>query len=165
MGWEGAVISSVVPELDSVISRAVWNAFRLKVLKIAPDMLLPIKNQYHPAHVVGADRLMNAVAVVHEFGTPVMVVDFGTAITVDVVSKQKSYLGGAILPGLSLAADALAHNTSLLHRVELRVPRKALGRNTEESLRAGVLLGAAGAVSLVIKKIRKEIFGSTDKDD
>lgn len=155
--WKGAVLSSVVPELDSVIAQAIFAVFHLKVLKIAPDMSLPVKNQYHPAHVVGADRLMNAVAAVHEFGAPVMVADFGTAITVDVVSKHKAYLGGAILPGLSLAADVLAHNTSLLHRVELRRPRTALGRDTEESLRAGVLLGAAGAVSLLIKEIRKEM--------
>jgi type III pantothenate kinase len=155
--WEGAVLASVVPELDSVIAKAVFDAFNIKVLKISPDMPLPIKNQYRPTHVVGADRLMNAVAAVEEFGAPVMVVDFGTAITVDVVSKQKVYLGGAILPGLSLAADALAQNTSLLHRVELRAPRMALGRDTEESLRAGVLLGAAGAVSLIVKRIRKEM--------
>jgi len=157
--WKGVVFSSVVPELDSVIQEAVYNTFDQPVLKISPEMPLPIKNQYHPPHVVGADRLVNAIAAVREFGAPVIIVDFGTAITVDAVSRQKKYLGGAILPGLSLAADALAQSTSLLHRVELQSPRAALGRNTDESLRSGVLLGAAGAVSLLIKKMRQEIGG------
>ncbi|MCD4813355.1 type III pantothenate kinase [bacterium] len=155
--WEGVIIASVVPELDSVMIQAAQHAFGAPVEVVQSTTPLSVTNKYNPPEVVGADRLVNAVAAVQLFGAPVIIVDFGTAITVDVVSEKKEYLGGAILPGLTLSADALARGTSLLHRVELKSGAHALGRNTEESLRSGIILGAAGAVSLLITQMKKEI--------
>ncbi len=155
--WEGAVLSSVVPELDNGITTAVRESFGLALLNISPEMSLPVKNGYHPPGDVGPDRLMNAVAAGEEFGTPVIIVDFGTAITIDAVNARRVYRGGAIMPGLSLSADALARGTSLLPRVELTPSVQALGRTTEKSLQAGIFLGAAGAINHLVKKIKKEL--------
>lgn len=157
--WEGVVLASVVPEMDGPLTEAVRHHLGVPVLTVGPAMPLPIRNAYRPPEAVGADRLMNAVAAVHEFGAPVLVVDFGTATTVDAVARGGVYQGGAILPGLLLSADALARGTALLPRVELRSPAPALGRNTEESLRAGILLGAAGAVERIIRDIQRRWGG------
>lgn len=153
--WEGVALASVVPDLDRPLTEAVKRVLGVSVLAVAPTMPLPIRNAYRPPEVVGADRLMDAVAAVHEFGAPVLVVDFGTATTVDAVARGRVYQGGAILPGLLLSADALARGTALLPRVELRPPARALGRNTEESLRSGILLGAAGAVERIVRDIQR----------
>ncbi|MEW6515687.1 MAG: type III pantothenate kinase [candidate division FCPU426 bacterium] len=153
--WEGVVIASVVPEMDLPLTEAVQRQLRVPVLSVTPDMPLPIRNAYRPPEAVGADRLMNAVAAVNEFGAPVLIVDFGTATTIDAVARGRVYQGGAIMPGLLLSADALSRGTALLPRVELRPPSQALGRNTEESLQSGILLGAAGAVSKIVADIRR----------
>lgn len=155
--WAGVVMSSVVPELDSVMARAATNTFAVPVLTVTPEMKLPIKNGYTMPHNVGADRLVAAVAAVEEFKAPVIIVDFGTAITVDAVSDKKVYLGGAILPGLILSAEALSRGTSLLPRIEIKTPESPLGQDTEESIRSGVIFGAAGSVDYLVKKMKKEI--------
>ncbi len=155
--WSGVVISSVVPELDTVMVQAATNIFNAPILVVTPEMELPVKNGYSVPHNVGADRLVAAIAAIDEFKAPVIIVDFGTAITVDAVSAKKVYLGGAILPGLILSAEALSRGTSLLPRIELKTPEKPLGQDTEESVRSGIIFGAAGSVDYLVKKMKKEI--------
>lgn len=155
--WEGIVLASVVPELDTVMEQAARNTLKVPVLTVTPDLELPIKNGYEPVQSVGADRLMSAVAAVAEFGAPVVIVDFGTATTIDMVSPDKLYLGGSIMPGLSLSAEALAQGTSLLHRIDLKSPANCYGRNTEESIRSGIIFGAAGAVNYIVIKMKKQL--------
>lgn len=157
----GVVIASVVPKLDAAMISAAHSCFGAPVSMISPEMSLPVKNVYRPPGAVGTDRLMNAVAAIYEFGSPVIVVDLGTAITVEVVARGNKYQGGAILPGLMLSVEALAQGTALLPRVELKKPGRALGRNTEESLRSGIILGAAGAIARLVKQIKKEIGEKT----
>lgn len=155
--WEGGVISSVVPELDANMELAAAQVLQVPVLTIKANTPLPIKNAYHAPQNVGADRLMSAVAAVAGYGAPVIIVDFGTATTIDVVGPDRAYRGGAILPGILLSAEALAKGTSLLPRVELKMPHHAFGRDTEESMRCGILLGAAGAVEYLVQMIKSEI--------
>ncbi len=155
--WEGVVISSVVPELDANMALAARQVLKVSVLTIKSNLPLPIKNHYHAPHNVGADRLMSAVAAVEAYGAPVIMVDFGTATTIDVVGADRAYLGGAIMPGVLLSAEALAKGTSLLPRVELKMPQDAFGRDTDESMRCGILLGAAGAVEYLVQHIKTQI--------
>jgi len=157
--WEGAMLASVVPDLDEALISAVRTVFKTEVLRITPALHLPVKNGYRKPAAVGADRLAAAVAAVAEFGAPVLVVDFGTAITVDAVSARGVYLGGAIFPGLRMAARALARDTALLPPIEIKPRRglRPLGRTTQESLEAGIVLGAAGAVTFLVENINKEI--------
>lgn len=159
--WTGVAIASVVPVLDRVATQAASECFQAPVLLLSPEMRLPVKNGYRPPAAVGMDRLVNAVAARAEFGAPVIVADFGTATTVDAVSARNIYLGGAILPGMHLAADALARRTALLPRVDIQSAGRALGRTTEESLRSGIVLGAAGAVSFLIAGIQRELGART----
>jgi len=159
--WEGVVLASVVPDLDRALTAAAAAVFRTQVLRVTATMPLPVQNGYGAPRAVGSDRLVAAVAAVAEFGAPVIMVDFGTAVTVDAVSRDRRYLGGAILPGLELAADALAERTALLPRLRfsgapLRRPQ-ALGRFTRDSLEAGLRLGMAGAVSALIAGLRRVV--------
>jgi type III pantothenate kinase len=157
--WEGVVYASVVPAVDAALFAALRGFFKVPVLKVTPRLPLPVQNGYRTPGAVGADRLLAAVAAKEEFGAPVIVVDFGTAITVEAVSRDGVYLGGAILPGLRLAAEALERGTALLPRLtfDRRRPVRAWGRMTRESLESGLVLGAAGAVSRLVAAVRKQL--------
>ncbi len=159
--WAGAVFASVVPSLDRPLRAAVRSICRTEVLQVTARTPLPVRNAYGTPRTVGADRLAAAVAAVAEFGAPVIVVDFGTAITVDAVSPRREYLGGAILPGVDLAANTLAAHTALLPRLDLSGPPRrrisALGRTTQDSLEAGLRLGTAAAVRALISGLRRAL--------
>src|SRR5262249_36598668 len=116
---------------------------------------LPIR--YHDPSVVGPDRLANAVAARALYGTPAVVVDLGTATTFDVVGRGGDYVGGAIAPGVITSSEELFRRAPRLSRVELEMPSRAIGRNTQESLQAGILLGAAGMVDALVRRITREL--------
>jgi len=154
-----SVVCSVAPSLT-----AQWLA-ALEALCGRPPVevggataRLPIR--YHDPGSVGADRLANAVAAKRIYGTPAIVVDLGTATTFDCVSRQGAYLGGAIMPGVVTSAEELFRRAARIPKVELRPPRRALGRTTEEALRAGVLWGAAGAVDALVRRLALEMQGT-----
>jgi type III pantothenate kinase len=161
--WEGVALASVVPEVDAALMSALRRLLSLPVLRVHAGMKLPLTNSYRVPSAVGADRLVNAIAAVTEFSAPVLIVDFGTAITIDAVSAQRAYLGGAILPGLGLAAQALAQGTALLPKLDIKPIKKipALGRDTQQSLTAGIVLGAAGAVTHLVHSMRLELGKGT----
>jgi len=119
---------------------------------------LPIR--YHDKTAVGADRIANAIAAKRYYGTPAIVVDLGTATTFDCISKGGAYLGGAIAPGVMTSAEELFRRAARIPRVELRRPNRALGRTTEEALRAGVLWGSAGQVDALVRRLALEIKGT-----
>ena len=155
---EKVVICSVVP--------ASLRQLRadLKIIPGSPEVLLigkqikvPLKNRYRYPRQVGQDRLVNAFAGVISYGKPLIVVDSGTAITFDVVSKKGEYLGGVILPGLELSFDSLYNKTALLSRLKLRAPRELIGRDTKESILSGVIHGFAAAIDELVSRIKKEI--------
>ncbi len=156
----GAVLCSVVPRLTPAWSEALERATGRAPLEVTAGLvreLLPIR--YHDPGAVGADRIANALAARELYGTPAIVVDLGTATTFDCVSADGAYLGGAIAPGVGTSAEELFRRAARVPRVELRRPERALGRTTEESLRAGVLWGAAGQVDALVRCLAGEMKG------
>ncbi|MGA9116095.1 MAG: type III pantothenate kinase [Bacteroidota bacterium] len=150
-------VSSVVPSAAAGLEGVCGRLFGVRPLFIHADMELGIAIRYTPRAALGPDRLCNAVAGFSRFGGPLIVVDLGTAITFDVVDADGSFLGGAIAPGPWSAAAALHGKTALLPEVELRMPDQAIGRSTEEGMRAGIVFGCADAVDGMIRRIRREL--------
>lgn len=152
--FDHAVLSSVVPSRNAVI-RAVLGREPLLIDHAAP---LGIGVEYpHPARI-GADRLANAVACAALYGKPAIVVDFGTAVTFDVVSAAGNYVGGVIAPGLSAMTEYLHARTALLPRIQLAEPRRAVGKSTREAMLAGAVYGYRGLIAEIIRRIREEAF-------
>jgi type III pantothenate kinase len=158
-GGAGAVLCSVVPSLTLPWAAALerWSG-RPPVEVSAETAALAIR--YRDRSAVGADRIANAIAARAFYGTPAIVVDLGTATTFDCVSREGAYLGGAISPGVATSAEELFRRAARLPRVELCTPQRALGRTTEESLRAGVLWGAAGSVDALVRRLGAEMKGT-----
>jgi type III pantothenate kinase len=109
---------------------------------------------------VGADRVVNAVGALHLYGGPAIVIDIGTAITFDVISKEGDYIGGAIAPGIAIATDALFNRTAALPRVELIHPKKAIGTNTVSAMESGIVFGYVGLIEGIVSRIRAEMDGT-----
>ena len=116
----------------------------------------PIKIGLTHPEEVGADRIVNAVAAVEKYGTPLIIVDFGTATTFDYVSKRKIYKGGCIAPGIAVSNEALYQKASKLPRVEIKNPKRIIGRNTIESIQAGIYYGYVGMVDEIVRQMQKE---------
>ncbi len=157
-----AAISSVVPS-----SVPILNAFCEKYLGLTPlwissdsvKKLMPIL--YNNPNEVGADRIVNAVAAFHKYKTALIIIDFGTATTFDVISEKGEYLGGAIVPGIMISAEALFQKASKLARVEIfQTPEKVIGKDTIESIKSGIIYGTASMVDGMIEKMIKEMGAS-----
>ena len=152
-----ACICSVVPPLTGLFEEVCRRYFAVAPLLVTPQIDLGMPVRYDNPRDVGADRIVDAVAAVRLYGAPAIVVDLGTATVFDAVSRAGEYLGGAIAPGINLAADALYYNTSQLRRVELVAPPAAVGRNTTASLQSGIVLGYAGLVTAMVQRFKDEI--------
>jgi type III pantothenate kinase len=159
-GGSGAVLCSVVPALTPGWMAALERVSGSSPVEVSADTARDLPIRYHDRTAVGADRIANAVAARALYGTPAIVVDLGTATTFDCVSKSGAYLGGVIAPGVGTSSEELFRRAARLPRVELRKPERALGRTTEESLRAGVLWGAAGQVDALVRRIAIEMKGT-----
>jgi type III pantothenate kinase len=155
----GVVIASVVPPLDAALREAVRKYLGKKPLVVSSRIKLGIKNLYKKPEEVGADRLVNAVAVHSLFKAAVIVVDFGTATTFDCVSSRGDYLGGVIAPGLEMAADALASRTAKLPKVTFEIPARALGKTTVDSIESGLFWGYVGLVDKILIQLKREMGG------
>jgi type III pantothenate kinase len=153
---QGSVVCSVVPALTASFLTALEALLGVQPVVVGPDADLGIAIDYRDPREVGPDRLANAVGVLDLVDGAAIVVDFGTATTFDVVSADRRYLGGAIAPGLLTSAESLVRKAALLRGVALEPPGAAIGRSTEESLRAGVLFGAAGQVDEIVRRIVEE---------
>jgi len=156
----GAVLCSVAPQLTLAWAAALERSTGAPPVEITAATARSLPIRYHDRSAVGADRIANAVAARGLYGTPAIVVDLGTATTFDCVSREGAYLGGAIAPGVVTSAEELFRRAARLARVELRRPERALGRTTEESLRAGVLWGAAGQVDALVRRLALEMRGT-----
>ncbi len=152
----GAAVCSVVPALTGVWVATVEQLCRVDAIVVGPDLDLGISIDYRDPTDVGPDRLANAVGVLELVGGPAIVVDFGTATTFDVISGDRQYLGGAIAPGLLTSVENLFRKASLLHGVALDPPTTAIGKSTEESLRAGIIYGVVGQVDEIVRRICAE---------
>ncbi len=143
-------ISSVVPDVTQIFTRLSQRYFQRLPLVVSHALDLGIRIDYYPPSSVGADRLCNAVSGYERFGGPLIIVDFGTATTFDVISKDGTYLGGAIAPGVETTAWGLAERASKLPRIQLTYPQSVIGKSTEESMQAGILLGSVKMVDGLI---------------
>jgi type III pantothenate kinase len=149
------VVCSVVPKKNALV-RSV--AKGTKILWVTPKIKLGVGIDYPNPKKIGADRLANAAAVAALYGCPAIVVDFGTAVTFDIVSAQRKYIGGVIAPGLESMTNFLYQRTALLPKLSLKEPRSAIGRSTIEAMRAGAVIGYRGLVREIIARIKAERF-------
>lgn len=156
----GVAISSVVPEMTAVYGHASRQRLDLEPLIISAKTVPWLKILYKNPAQVGADRLCNAVAAFEKFGGPLVIIDFGTATTFDVVAENGDYLGGIIGPGLETATASLHHQAAKLPKVDLAFPQTVIGRSTEKSIQSGVLFGAIEMVEGLVRRICEEISGN-----
>lgn len=152
-----AIVSSVVPPLTPAFEQAISERWRITPLIIGPGVKTGVPIRYENPKEVGADRVVNAVAGIKHYGAPLICIDFGTATTFDAISDAGEYLGGAILPGIMISLDALFIRAAKLPRVELVTPKRAIGRNTVESMQSGIVYGVIGQVNQLVKEFKKEL--------
>ena len=150
------VVSSVVPAKNSTISKAAKK--KAKVLWLDWKLNLGVGIDYPKPKSIGADRLANAAAVAELYGSPAVVVDFGTAVTFDIVSERRTYVGGVIAPGLEAMTNFLYQRTALLPRISLKEPRNAVGKSTLEAMLSGAVFGYRGLVKEILARIKAEQF-------
>ena len=154
---KGAVLCSVVPRATPFVRktvRAIWN---LNVLELTPKTSRGVGIDYPKPETIGPDRLASAVAARHHFGTPVVIVDFGTAVTFDVVNRAGNYIGGIITPGLAAMTDYLHEKTALLPRIKIREVRSVVGKSTEQAMLIGAVHGYRGLVRELIGELKREL--------
>lgn len=153
----GVGISSVVPDLTETFASLARKYFRVEPVIVSTALDLGFRVRYADPAMVGADRLCNAIAGFKKYGGPLVVIDFGTATTFDVVSEAGDYLGGVIALGLESMASELHRRAAKLPKIELRFPQSVIGRDTEASMQAGVMFGTVDAVEGTIRRISAEL--------
>jgi type III pantothenate kinase len=153
----GICMASVVPPLTGKIIEACRQYLYKEPLVVDAGVKTGVRVRYEDPRAVGADRIVDAVAVLSLYGTPACVVDFGTATTFDAIAENGDYLGGAIAPGIGIAAEALFQRTAKLPRVDLQKPPSVIGRNTVHSMQSGLLYGYVGLVEGMVARFRQEL--------
>lgn len=154
---DSAILSSVVPPLDVPICEAIKTYMGVDCLRVDAFIDTGMEIRYAAPREVGADRIVNAVGGKYKYGAPLIVADYGTAITFDVVSPDGAYLGGVIAPGLVSGIEALFGRTAKLPQVGVELPPSVIGRNTNESIQSGILFGNAGLTDHLVERIRREL--------
>ncbi|MGH9407149.1 MAG: type III pantothenate kinase [Terriglobia bacterium] len=157
------MVASVVPPLNALIEEMAAKYFHVSPVFLEPGTRTGMAIHYDSPQDVGADRIANSVAAYEKLGGPCIVVDFGTAVTFDVVSANGEYLGGVIAPGLGVSAEALFQRAARLPRVELREPESVIGSNTVGSMQSGLFYGAVGLVDGILDRILATV-GKDGKD-
>lgn len=156
------VIASVVPPLTRAFVELSQRYMHLEPLVVTARVNLGIKVEVDTPDLVGADRIVNAAAVHRLYGGPAIVVDFGTATTFDVISREGNYIGGSIAPGIGISLDALVGRTSQLYRVPLEPPPSPVGRNTTEAIQSGLFLGYVAMIEGLVERLRRAMPGGQD---
>jgi type III pantothenate kinase len=154
---DDAIICSVVPKVTNILKEDLQKLLGKRPYIIGKDIKVALKNLYRNPKQVGQDRLVNAYAGIKFYGYPLIAIDFGTAITIDLVSKNKEYLGGMILPGLGISLDALRQRTALLPKIKLEKPKEFIGRDTKNSILSGLIYGFAALADGLTRKIKNGI--------
>jgi type III pantothenate kinase len=161
----GVIIASVVPPLTPPAQEMIVRSFGLTALTVEPGLDIGMSILYENPAEVGADRLMNSIAAFERWGRdarrPMVIVDFGTATTLDAVSSRGEYLGGAICPGVQISADALFQRAARLPRIDVRKPSSVLGRNTVGAMQAGLFWGYVAMVEGLVRRMDTELGGNT----
>jgi type III pantothenate kinase len=154
---DGAVLCSVVPRATPLVNKFVRAAFKVNALELNPKTICGVGIDYPKPKSIGPDRLANAVAAKFRFGAPVVVVDFGTAVTFDVVDAKGNYVGGIIAPGLAAMTDYLHEKTALLPKIKIREIQSAIGKSTEHAMLVGAVQGYRGLVRELIGELKREL--------
>jgi len=152
-----AIISCVVPPLEDKLKTMCQHYLKVKAQVVGPGIKTGVALQVDHPQEVGADRIVNTVAAYHLYGGPAIVVDFGTATTFDPISKDGAFLGGAIAPGFQISAEALYRRASKLPRVDLKKPKRVIGKNTVENMQSGLFYGYVGLVDGILSAMVPEL--------
>jgi type III pantothenate kinase len=153
----GVALCSVVPRVTPLACKAARSVWKVEALELTPQTLRGVGIDYPKPKSIGPDRLANAVAAKFRFGAPVVVVDFGTAVTFDVVDGEGNYVGGIIAPGLAAMTNYLHEKTALLPKIEIRDIKTAIGKSTEEAMLVGAVHGYRGLVRELIAELKREL--------
>jgi len=157
---DAVTISSVVPPLNECFELLASSYLNVRAHFVDPENQSLMKIRYTPVSDVGADRIVNAIAAYRMFGGPGVVVDFGTATTFDVISKDGDYLGGIIAPGIGISAEALFQRAARLPRIDIRKPRELVGQSTVSSMQSGIFYGYSGLVDGILERLAAELGDS-----
>ncbi len=152
-----AVMACVVPDLEPVFENLCRRYFNTNPLVVGAGIRTGLRILYDTPREVGADRVADAVAAIHLYGPPLIVVDLGTATVFDAITREGDYLGGAIAPGLGIASEALFQRAAKLYHVELSRPKSAIGRNTATAIQSGILFGYVGLIEGIAARIKAEL--------
>ena len=154
--FDGIIISSVVPPIMFALEGMCKKYFGVKPLVVGPGIKTGLDIKYENPREVGADRIVNAVAGIHEYGSPLIIVDFGTATTYCYINEDKQYMGGAIAPGINISTEALYSRASKLPRIEITRPDSIIGKNTVSAMQSGILYGYVGQVEGIVSRIKAQ---------
>ncbi len=158
---EGAILSSVVPPLNTTILRAVEKVLGKRPLLVGSGMKTGLNILMDNPKTVGSDMIVDAVAAIHEYPKPLIIIDMGTATTMSVVDKAGNYCGGVILPGLKVSLDSLSGKTAQLPFISLEAPGKAIGKNTIDCMRSGIVYGNVAQIDGLIDRLEEELGEKT----
>ncbi|MDM5209874.1 type III pantothenate kinase [Peribacillus sp. RS7] len=154
--FDGIIISSVVPPIMFALERMCKKYFGVKPLIVGPGIKTGLNIKYENPREVGADRIVNAVAGIQEYGSPLIIVDFGTATTYCYINEDKQYMGGAIAPGINISTEALYSKAAKLPRIEISRPEGIIGKNTVSAMQSGILYGYVGQVEGIVNRIKAQ---------
>ena len=156
---DASIVSSTVPQLEPEWTAMASRYLGHEMLSVGPGLRTGMPIRYDNPREIGADRLVNAVAIWERFGAPSICVDFGTAVNFDVVSGKGEYLGGVLMPGVEISLEALTERGAKLPKIDLAPPKGVIGKTTIEAIRSGVIFGYAGAVDAIIRRLKTEELG------
>lgn len=152
----GIIISSVVPPIMFSLEKMCRKYFNIDPIVIGPGIKTGLNIKYENPREVGADRIVNAVAAIEEYGSPLVIVDFGTATTFCYINEEKQYMGGAIAPGIGISTEALYTKASKLPRIEIAKPPHVVGKNTVNAMQAGIFYGYVGQVDEIVRRMKEQ---------
>lgn len=154
---DGGIISSVVPPVTNTVKHSMEKILGREVMVIGPGVKTGLNILMDDPRQVGSDRIVNAVAVIHEYPVPAAIIDMGTATTICVVDEKKNYIGGAIIPGARIAADTLTAMTAQLPKISIEPPARLIGKNTVDCMKSGVFYGNAALLDGMLERIEEEM--------
>ena len=154
---DGLIVSSVVPSINYTIDHMISDYLNIEPLWVAPGIRTGINIKYDNPRELGSDRIANAVATAHYYGGPAIFIDFGTATTFGVLSRNNEFLGGAICPGVKTSSDALTERAAQLPKIELIKPANAIQKNTISNMQAGIVYGYVGQVDYIVRRMKAEM--------
>ncbi len=155
--FEGGIISSVVPQLNSILSAAVKKVIGHQPLIVGPGIKTGLNIKIDNPAQLGSDRVVGAVAAIASYPKPLLVIDMGTATTICVIDKNADYLGGIIAPGVRVSMESLTTHAALLQSISIEPPKKAVGTNTTDSMRSGIVFGNAAMIDGLIDRLSEEL--------